>query len=493
MNLIKKLLPSLLSALLAIFLYRFFFEEHSFFNINRPSNNPSAIWEKSRRETLPPLPIKPYPEAEESRMSFHSDGNESFRLAAAQSRPAVVHIKTFLYTSTGWFHGKKTEEETGKGSGVLISQDGYIATNYHVIEGADRIEIALNDKRRFDAQVIGYDKNTDLALLKVKADSLPYLRFANSDSLQVGDWVLAVGNPFNLSSTVTLGIVSAKARNIDILDGSYSVESFIQTDAAVNPGNSGGALVNAAGELVGINTAILTRSGQYEGYSFAIPSNLVRKVIYDLREYGSVQRGILGVSISEVLPETAKELDLPGLSGVLITSVSENSAAEEAGLKEGDVIVSIAGKSINSIPELQELIARQRPGDVIDLEYYREGVKQRTTVVLKNRFGEQTPQPSQYLQAVQRSGLELRDLKEEEVLRLKVRGAYVVSVRQDSPAAAAHLEPGYVITHINKTRVRAAEQAVKIFLETEGSVILRGYYARDGHPAEEYFYQFDLF
>ncbi len=492
MNLIKKILPSLFTALLAVFLYRFFFEEHSFLQPDRHDSQ-SAIWEKSSRESLPPLPIKPYPEVEESRSGYSINRSESFRLAAARSRPAVVHVKTFLYTNSGWFHGRKTEEETGKGSGVLISQDGYIATNYHVIEGADRIEIALNDKRRFDAQVVGYDQNTDLALLKIASDSLPYLHFANSDSLQVGDWVLAVGNPFSLSSTVTLGIVSAKARNIDILDGSYSVESFIQTDAAVNPGNSGGALVNAAGELVGINTAILTRSGQYEGYSFAIPSNLVRKVIYDLREYGRVQRGILGISISEVLPETAEELNLPVLSGVLITAVSENSAADEAGLRAKDVIVSIGGKEVGSIPELQELVARQRPGDVIDLEYYREGEKLRTTVILKNRFGEQAPQTPQYTLATQRSGLELRDLSPQELLRLKVRGAYVVSVRQDSPAAAANLEPGYVITHINRARIREAEQAIQLFLETEGSVTLRGYYARDGHPAEEYFYQFDLF
>ncbi len=493
MNLIKKILPSLLTALLAIFLYRFFFESGKAPSPLSGRDNPSTVLEQSGRETLPPLPIKPYPENNSSSSSFRANkAGVNFRMAASRSRPAVVHIKTFINESSGWFHGQSREEETGKGSGVLISHDGYIATNYHVIEGSDRIEVALNDKRSFHAQVIGYDQNTDLALLKIPADSLPYLHFANSDSLQVGDWVLAVGNPFNLSSTVTLGIVSAKARSIDILDGNYSVESFIQTDAAVNPGNSGGALVNAAGELVGINTAILTRSGQYEGYSFAIPSNLVRKVVYDLREYGSVQRGILGIAITEPDAAMAEELNLPVLSGVLITAVSENSAADEAGLRERDLIVALAGKAISGIPELQELVARQRPGDAIELEYYRSGQKYRTTVILKNRFGEAAPQSPQYAQAVQRSGLELRNLQREEIRRLKVRGAYVVSVHQDSPAAAANLEPGYIITHINKMRVYDVAQAVEAFWEISGPVTLHGYYAHDGHPADEYIYTFDL-
>ncbi len=489
MKLIKKILPSLLTALLAIFLYRTFIENRA----DKPALSPereSAIMENARRETLPPLPISREPE-DDARAYL---GEGSFRVAAAKSRPAVVHIKTYLTDGSpgGWFHSKSKEEISSKGSGVLVSPDGYIATNYHVVEGADRLEITLSDKRTYDANLIGFDKTTDLALLKIEADSLPYLEFANSDSLQVGDWVLAVGNPFNLSSTVTLGIVSAKGRNIDILEGNYSVESFIQTDAAVNPGNSGGALVNTAGQLVGINTAILTRSGQYEGYSFAIPSNLVRKVIFDLREYGKVQRGILGVAIAEIDPQTAEELHLPKLSGVLITSVSENAAAKEAGMQARDVIVSIDGKAVNSIPELQEFVARHRPGDKIVLEYYRDGKKYQTTVTLKNRFGEENLQSPQYAQAVQRSGLELRDLRQDELLRLKVRGAYVTSVRRDSPAAAANLEPGYIITHLNDQRVYSADDVVQILWETEGKVEVRGYYARDGHPAPEYRYTFDL-
>lgn len=489
MKLIKKILPSLLTALLAIFLYRTFIEKRPDIPY-RANEHKSAIMEHTRREELPPLPISREPE-EDARAYL---GEGSFRLAASISRPAVVHIKTYLNAGnlSGWFHNKHKEEISSKGSGVLVSSDGYIATNYHVVEGADRLEVTLSDKRTYDANLVGFDQTTDLALLKIEADSLPYLEFANSDSLQVGDWVLAVGNPFNLASTVTLGIVSAKARSIDILEGNYSVESFIQTDAAVNPGNSGGALVNTAGQLVGINTAILTRSGQYEGYSFAIPSNLVRKVIYDLREYGKVQRGILGVAIAEIDPETAEELNLPQLSGVLITSVSEDAAAAEAGIRARDVIISIDGKAVNSIPELQEFIARHRPGDEIEVEYYRNGEKLRATVVLKNRFGEEELQSPQYIQAVQRSGLELRDLKQSELQKLKVRGAYVSSVRQDSPAAAVHLEPGYVITHVNKQRVYSPEDVARIFWETEGHVALRGYYARDGHPAPEYVYTFDL-
>lgn len=261
----------------------------------------------------------------------------------------------------------------GGGSGVVLTTDGYIATNYHVIEGASRIQVTLNDKRELAARIIGSDPTTDLALLKVRATGLRPVSFADSDRVRIGEWALAIGNPFNLTSTVTAGIISAKARSINILPGTYSIESFIQTDAAVNPGNSGGALVNDRGELIGINSAIMSERGSYEGYSFAIPSNLVSKVMSDLKDYGKVQRALLGVNIAEVNEFVARDLNLPIIAGVLVRSVTPGGSAEEAGLKAGDVILKVNGIDTNSVPELQEQVARFRPGDAITLEFVREG------------------------------------------------------------------------------------------------------------------------
>jgi len=280
--------------------------------------------------------------------------------------PAVVNIMSF-----------QGSYRSASGSGVVMSSNGYIITNHHVVEGANRFEVTFADNRELEARVIGSDPTTDLALLKVDAYNLSTIDFGDSDQAQVGEWVLAVGNPFNLASTVTAGILSAKGRNINILDGDYSIESFIQTDAVVNPGNSGGALVNVKGELIGINTAILSESGGYEGYSFAIPSNLVRKVVKDLKEYGEVQRAILGVVIAEVDSDFAQTNDLPSVAGVRIRQVNPGTTAEAAGLRPNDVIVSVNGVSTSSMPELQEQIARYRPGDTVTLEFLRKGKRYR--------------------------------------------------------------------------------------------------------------------
>ncbi|NUQ26218.1 MAG: trypsin-like peptidase domain-containing protein [Saprospiraceae bacterium] len=288
-----------------------------------------------------------------------------FRVISRQATASVVNI-----TSKG-VNGYRTSS----GSGVIMSSDGFIITNNHVLEDGNDYEITLHDKRKLTATVIGVDPTTDLALIKVNASRLQPVVFGNSDQVEVGEWVLAVGNPFNLNSTVTAGIVSAKARNISILRESYAIESFIQTDAVVNPGNSGGALINAMGELIGINTAIMSESGAYEGYSFAIPSNLVRKVFADLREFGSVKRAILGVRIDDVTDAMAREMRLPSPTGVFISDVTAGSSAQQAGLKAGDVIISINSVRTGSVPELQEQIALYRPGDRISLEYFRDGKK----------------------------------------------------------------------------------------------------------------------
>ena len=292
-----------------------------------------------------------------------ADSPENFANTAAVALPAVVNITAY---------GNSGYQEAG-GSGVIISSDGYIATNYHVVEEGRAFKVSLDNKRDFKATVVGVDPTTDLALIKIDAEGLPALRFGDSDRARVGNWVLAVGNPFDLNSTVTAGIVSAKGRAIGILDDNYRIESFIQTDAVVNPGNSGGALVNTKGELIGINTAILSKNGGYEGYSFAVPSNLVKKIMGDLREYGSVKRALLGINIGEVDERIANRYDLPSVDGVYISRVMADGSAARAGLQAEDVIVRVNGLATNTTPELQELVGRLRPGTAVTVEFYRNG------------------------------------------------------------------------------------------------------------------------
>lgn len=300
-----------------------------------------------------------------------------FTQAAERSVEAVVHVKTKYYRQQyvdpfyHFFFGRPQQSQQpsamASGSGVILSNDGYIVTNNHVIEDANEIEVVLNDKRTFAAQLIGTDPNTDLALLKIEATNLPTIEIGNSDDLRVGEWVLAVGNPFNLTSTVTAGIVSAKARSINILNSDMKIESFIQTDAAVNPGNSGGALVNTRGQLVGINTAIASQTGSYAGYAFAIPTAIMQKVVADLRQYGTVQRALLGIRMLDITQQVKDQLSLESMEGVYVGEVISGSAADKAGMKAGDVIVQVDGRPINASSQLQEQIGRKNPGDQITI------------------------------------------------------------------------------------------------------------------------------
>lgn len=307
-----------------------------------------------------------------------------FTEAAERSVEAVVHVKTKYYQQQQYadpfyqfFFGRPQQSQQpsamASGSGVILSDDGYIVTNNHVIEGAGDIEVVLNDKRTFPATLVGRDPNTDLALLKVEATGLPTIVIGNSDDLKVGEWVLAVGNPFNLTSTVTAGIVSAKARSINILDADMKIESFIQTDAAVNPGNSGGALVNTRGELVGINTAIASQTGSYAGYAFAIPTAIMQKIVGDLRQFGSVQRALLGIRMLDINQEVKDHFGLDSMEGIYVAEVVNGSAADKAGMQSGDVIVQVDGHTINSSSQLQEQIGRKNPGDQIVVLLRRGG------------------------------------------------------------------------------------------------------------------------
>ncbi|MBE6342164.1 MAG: PDZ domain-containing protein [Lentimicrobiaceae bacterium] len=328
--------------------------------------------------------------------------NDSFVDAAANTVNTVVHIRTEIITKGSSYYdffGYMLEQlyggqlevpnnvSVGYGSGVVISPDGYIVTNNHVVEGASKIEVTFNDKHKRTATIIGNDPSTDLALIKVDAQDLEYLTFADSDEVRVGEWVLAVGNPFNLTSTVTAGIVSAKARNINILGDGSTIESFIQTDAAINPGNSGGALVDMDGNLIGINAAIASRTGSYEGYSFAIPSNIVKKVVEDFLQYGALQRAYLGVSIVEITEELAEEKGITEMSGVYIMAVEERGGAKAAGIKEDDVILSINGISVNSNSQLIGVVSQYRPGDKVKVKIQRRGEVMEKIVTLKNLEG----------------------------------------------------------------------------------------------------------
>ncbi len=405
---------------------------------------------------------------------FTSTTPTNFISAAKDSREAVVSIRSLTKIEGG--NALNRNLSSSAGSGVLISRDGYIVTNNHVIEGADIIEVTLNNNKEYIAKVVGTDSQTDMAVLKIEADQMPYMLFGNSDSLQVGEWVLAVGNPFRLQSTVTAGIVSAKGRNIDVFEDRSGIESFIQTDAAVNPGNSGGALINTKGELIGINTAIITSSGKYEGFSFAVPSNLARKVVTDLMEYGAVQRGWMGVEISSVTNQLAEERSLPSVAGVYITIVTRGSAANDAGLIGGDVILSVDDVNTNTLSQFMEQIGRHRPGDVIKVSYVRNGSLESTEVTLKNKLNSTDFVAVRKDKALIDLGFELRDLSSSEISKNTTDGVMVVSVYQNSTVGKANIEPGYIITKINNIEVTDVRKLVEYLTTHSGEIMLEGYY-----------------
>jgi Do/DeqQ family serine protease len=320
-----------------------------------------------------------------------------FTYAAEQTVHAVVHVTTkskidqsenpFMQFFYGDRYNNTPREVSGYGSGVIISSDGFIITNNHVIEDADNIQVTLNDNREFKAEIVGRDPSTDLALLKIKADNLAYLKYGDSEKLKVGEWVLAVGNPYNLTSSVTAGIVSAKGRNIQLNNSDYSIESYIQTDAALNPGNSGGALVDTKGQLVGITSAILSPSGAYAGNSFAIPVTIVKKVVDDIRQYGTVQKAIIGIRMTPVSPEEAQKQNISEVKGVYIKEIIDGGSADEAKLKEGDIITRLDGINVDSPSQLQEQVGKHRPGDKATVTYYRNGKEQSVSLTMKNIAG----------------------------------------------------------------------------------------------------------
>ncbi len=404
--------------------------------------------------------------------------------AAENSIHAVVHIATQSMRGGGWssgnpffdeFFGLRRQEPQlamGYGSGVILSDDGYIVTNNHVIERAQKIKVILNNKREYDARLVGTDPSTDLALLKIEADNLPYLTYGNSDDLKLGEWVLAVGNPFNLTSTVTAGIISARARNLGINADQYSIESFIQTDAAVNPGNSGGALVNQQGNLVGINTAIASRTGSYAGYSFAVPVSIVQKVVEDLKEFGEVQRALLGVNIRDVDATLANEMGLEKVEGVYVAGVAENGAAKEAGIREGDLIMKVAGESVNSSAELQERVSRFRPGDDVKIEVKRKGDRKQFTVTLRNKHGD--------TQIVRDNitvlGARFEVVGNNDKRNLNIEFGLKITDLNGGKLKDAGLSKGFIITHVNKKPMYEVNDFKREIGNARGGVLVEGVY-----------------
>jgi serine protease Do len=426
-----------------------------------------------------------------------------FVVAAQKSVHAVVHIKTEYQQKNNYyddffgidpFFNFFRNDPGGRyplvaaGSGVIISENGYIITNNHVVQNADVIEVTLNDKRTYEAKVVGNDPLTDLALIKVDAKGLPFLQYGNSDAVQVGEWVLAVGNPFNLNSTVTAGIVSAKARDIQILGDMSSVESFIQTDAVVNPGNSGGALVNTNGELIGINAAIATNTGSYTGYSFAIPSNLVQKVIGDLIEYGEVQRAYLGLFFTDIDGKLAHDKGFDDLNGVYVASVIENGAGDKAGIKPGDIIIKIGDVITNSKSELDEIIARHHPGDKILITIERNNSQQAVEVELTNKEGSTGILKTDPQAAVTALGASFEACSPDELNALGIDHGVKVTKLGSGKLASVGIKVGYIIVFIDNKPVKTIEDISKMISGKNRTIQIEGIY-KNGMRA---YYGFNL-
>lgn len=412
----------------------------------------------------------------------------SFAEAAELSVNGVVHVNVAVERRRSqweeFFYGQgKPQIVQGSGSGVIISQNGYIVTNNHVINGAKTINVTLNDNRKFDAELIGADPTTDIALLKIDADDLDAIEFANSDDVRLGEWVLAVGNPFNLTSTVTAGIISAKGRNINIINTNSAIESFIQTDAAVNPGNSGGALVNTRGDLIGINTAISTHTGSFEGYSFAVPSNIVKKVVDDLMTFGAVQRAFLGVNIVDVTAELAKEQGLDITSGVYVVDVVDDGAAKDAGLKRGDVIINIDGNEVTKSAELLEQIGRKRPGDVAKVIVNRSSKSKSFDVTLRNQRGTTKLYNKDEMTSQGLLGAQIEALSADQKRELGLRYGFVVTDPGNGKLKQAGVPKGFIIIKVNNELISSAEEMEKLLknLGQGDGVLIQGYHP-NGKP-----------
>ena len=417
--------------------------------------------------------------------SFATNPPISFVAASENSTESVVFIKNFSgsdprrYSMFDYFFGTGPTQQVSTGSGVIISDDGYIVTNNHVIDRAETIEV-IHKKRTYQARLVGTDKNTDIAVLKIEADNLPAIRKGSSRDLQIGEWVIAVGNPFNLTSTVTAGIVSAKERQINILGGDFPLESFIQTDAPINPGNSGGALVNVNGELVGINTAILSRTGSYTGYGFAVPVDIAMKVANDLIKYGEVQKAIPGIEAVEITPELAEEMKIQSLDGVIVTHVIRNGAAEQAGMKRNDVITRIGDQVITGMGSFEEALSYHYPGDKIPVTYTRDGKANNTTLTLQNLEGGTGVLKREYYSS-RLLGARLEAVNTIEKDKLGISYGIKITALSRGYLRDLGLRNGFIITEINREPANNPEKVGKFLEDYSGKLLIEGV-ASNGQP-----------
>jgi Do/DeqQ family serine protease len=426
--------------------------------------------------------------------SAFGDMASDFTAAAERTVNGVVHVKTQttmqpMYNPWSDFFGYHQEPQVqmSSGSGVIISNDGYIITNNHVVEGAEKLSVTLNNNKNYEATVIGRDPSTDIAVIKIDEKNLPSIVWGNSEDVRIGQWVIAVGNPFDLTSTVTAGIVSAKARNINLLGNErksgeeiYPVESFLQTDAAVNPGNSGGALVNTKGELIGINTAIASRTGAFAGYSFAVPSTIAKKIAQDLIEFGHVQRAFIGVRIGEVTEEIAKEKGLKSVAGIHVQGLTDGGAAAESGIKEGDVILKVGEYVVSNVPMLQEQVAKYRPGEKVKVQVWRDGKEQTVDVILRNRSGKAELEDFAAVESgsVQSMGAKFGNPSTEDMEKLAIGGGAKVLELQPGKFKSIGMQKGFIITKINGQNIGSPQALLNALEGKTGSYVeIRGYYA----------------
>ncbi|MDF2457088.1 MAG: htrA [Cytophagaceae bacterium] len=427
--------------------------------------------------------------------NYHSssDGvlNTDFVAASAASTPSVVYITTMANSSSNgnwmdWFFNGGNQNTAGSGSGIIFSKDGYIVTNNHVIESADKIEV-MHNRKSYAAKLVGLDPSTDLAVLKIEGTNLPAIKVGNSTAVRVGEWVLAVGNPFNLTSTVTAGIVSAKGRNLNLLSSQFPIESFIQTDAAINPGNSGGALVNLKGELIGVNTAIYSRTGSYTGYGFAVPVDIVKKVVTDLIQYGIVQKAFAGIDVAEVNSSLADKHQLQGLNGVVITSIQSDGSSATAGLKVDDVILKINDIDITSKSMYDEALSYYSPGDKLKITYKRDTRLLETTLQLTNKEGttsilKNTVYTSELL------GADMEPLSKVERDKMNLKSGVVLGNVHNGLIRRLGLQKGFIITGINNQPIHTPKEIEDILSQIKGRVIIEGYSSNGGRAVYSYYF-----
>ena len=419
-------------------------------------------------------------------VSLNHDNYPDFTYAAETCVDAVVYVKVSATQTIQQNQGSifdfffgfpqqgtpKQRELTGSGSGVIITEDGYIVTNNHVIEGATNIEVTLNSNQTYKATLVGADPATDVALLKIEANGLPTIPFGDSDKLRLGEWVIAIGSPYDLRSTITAGIVSAKGRSMPNYTGEFKIESFIQTDAAVNPGNSGGALVDKNGNLVGINTAIISQTGSYSGYSFAVPANIVKKIVYDLMDFGSVKRAVLGITMQPVDDKIAKELKLSSLNGVYIVEVSKSGAADQAGVKVGDVLIAIDSTKITTPSSVQEAVSRFSPGDKAKLTVIRDGKEKVLEVKFKGTAQENGTETGDG--AVAFYGSSIKEASKETLGRLGLKnGVEIVELGPGKLKEAGAVE-GFIILYVNDEPVKTPQDVINIVKKSRRAVFVEG-------------------